>query len=406
METFLDKTHDNVPVVVLGMGPNSPPVLKHLVRSGYRVIHVGRSREEKAYSSRYGEKRILPDPLRSPDDWIAAMLALGLELGQGAVLLPLSDPFVIAIDAAAEQLDQSFRFLGFGSGLRTSLVTKDSAFKLAEQHDFPRPKTILIEDEESLRALMSTVGGPCLIKPASSHEWLEKEAQTLLGSAKAIVAENPEELVNIYQRARKVSTKLIAQEVIPGPDSNLLYWAGFVSKDQGVAGRIVGRKLRTYPPHLGSASFVRLEDAPEVEAQCEAFLVALGYEGICGIEMKVDPRDGIAKLIEVNARYGLWDILGVPAGVDLVGDAIQHALGNPSPPSRPSSFNFRWVDLMRDFAAYRIYSKEGSLSLSSWFYSLRPPMIVADLPLLSDPRYAAKNLLRRASAIRSLETSA
>ena len=116
------------------------------------------------------------------------------------------------------------------------------------------------------------------------------------------------------------------EEVIPGPDDRLLYWCGFVGPEGRVGGRLVGRKRRIVPIHFGSATFVELVDAPDVEEQCERFLVSVGYQGLCGVELKRDPRDGVAKLIEVNARYSLWDDIGVPDRLRELADETWQAL--------------------------------------------------------------------------------
>ncbi len=73
----------------------------------------------------------------------------------------------------------------------------------------------------------------------------------------------------------------------------------------------------------------------------------MGRVRLCGVDPKEDPRDGVAKLIEVNPRYSLWDDSGIPVGVDLAHEAVDSLLGGPT---------------------------------------LRPPIVVNDLPLLRDPR--------------------
>ena len=63
---------------------------------------------------------------------------------------------------------------------------------------------------------------------------------------------------------------------------------------------------------------MELIDAPEVEARCEASLAALVYECVSGgIELKIDAREGVSKLIEINPGYGLWEDIGMPVGTDL-----------------------------------------------------------------------------------------
>jgi len=140
---------------------------------------------------------------------------------------------------------------------------------------------------------------------------------------------------------------------------------------------------------------------PDVEELCEGFLRSLGYEGICGIELKIDERDGTGKLIEVNARYGLWEDIGVPVGVDLVRDAVTAATGGTPIPRRPSSFSQKWIHLRSDIGAFLDYRSEDSLNLVDWITSLRPPILVNDFPLLSDVKYSLHNLKMILRSIRA-----
>jgi predicted ATP-grasp superfamily ATP-dependent carboligase len=308
-------------------------------------------------------------------------------------MIPVSDIYVMALDRAAEELRPHIRFHGFGDGLRARLTSKRSTFEMAAEHNFPAPKTIYVEDRDQLRRHWQLVQAPILIKPEFSKHWRTPAALAALGGQKAIIANSEQELVDLYDRVRPLTAQLMAQEVIPGPDHNLLYWAGFLGDDGRVGGRIVGRKIRVNPIHAGSASFVKLEDMPEIATICESFLSSIGYCGICGIELKLDERDGIAKLIEVNPRYGLWDDIGVPEGVDLAEEALLAKNGRPTEPRRPTQFQQKWIYVVKDLAAFRKYQAEGSLSLSEWLATLKRPILVADLPVLSDPHFACHSAL-------------
>jgi predicted ATP-grasp superfamily ATP-dependent carboligase len=240
------------------------------------------------------------------------------------------------------------------------------------------------------------VSAPVLVKPNFTYEWKTPAAESIIGKRKVATGANKAELLRAYDEIASVTPGVLAQEVIPGPDENLVYWCGFVGRDGRVGGRLVGRKRRIVPIHYGSATFVELVDLPEVEDQCERFLTMLGYRGLCGIELKLDPRDGVGKLIEVNPRYSLWDDIGVPVGIDLAHEAVRSLFGESNTePKRPRHFRQKWVELCRDVPAAFAYYREGQLSLPEWIRSLSPPIVVNDLPLLDDPGYAYHMVSRR-----------
>jgi predicted ATP-grasp superfamily ATP-dependent carboligase len=389
----IGRFNPNTTVLVAGLSWNGAGLLRNLSRKGYQVCGIALSNDEPGLFSRYGAKAVCPDPRLDQDAWVRAVIELARRCDQRPLMIPVSDIYVMALDRAAEELRPHIRFHGFGDGLRTHLTSKRSTFEMAAEHDFPAPDTIYVEDRDQLRRQWQRVQAPILIKPEFSKHWRTPAALAALGGQKAIIANSEQELVDLYDRVRPLTEQLMAQEVIPGPDHNLLYWAGFVGNDGRVGGRIVGRKIRVNPIHVGSASFVKLEDMPEIEANCESFLSAVGYRGICGIELKLDERDGVAKLIEVNPRYGLWDDIGVPEGVDLAEEAVLAKNGKRTEPRRPTQFQQKWIYVMKDVAAFRKYRAEGSLSLNEWLATLKRPILVADLPVFSDPYFACNSAL-------------
>lgn len=379
-------------VIVGGLYLNGASVVRRLCALGFRVCGLSHKPEDVGFASRHGWKAVCPSPASRHDAWVACLEHVASACTRRPVLLPTSDVWVVALDKAAHRLRPHFRFAGFGDQLHTKLTSKRTTFELAERYGFPMPRTAFVDSREEIVRFAAAVSGPILLKPEFPADWQSGPAAQALGGRKVMVAENAAELLAAYDAVQKWTTALVVQEIIPGPDENLIYWCGFVRDDGRVAGRFIGRKIRVLPVHYGSASFVELIDAPMIEDQCEAFLGALGYRGLCGIELKIDARDGVAKLIEVNPRYGLWEDIGIPAGVDLVEEAVSALLGRQPAPRRASRFGQKWVHLGRDLRAGRQYLAEGLLSPLAWLRSLTPPIVINDLPILSDFPYASHNL--------------
>ena len=108
----------------------------------------------------------------------------------------------------------------------------------------------------------------------------------------------------------------------------------------------------------------------ELERISLDLLRAIGFRGLGGIEFKRDARDGRYKLIEFNARYGMWDSLGMRCGVDIPWAAYRDALGEPVEPQRSYRTGVKWVDLQRDARAFLEYRARGQLSFAGWLRSL------------------------------------
>jgi predicted ATP-grasp superfamily ATP-dependent carboligase len=95
------------------------------------------------------------------------------------------------------------------------------------------------------------------------------------------------------------------------------------------------------------------------------------YQGLGGIEFKKDTRDGRYKLIEFNARFGMWDALGIKCGIDIPYIAYCDALGWPIEAKHDYREGVLWVDLQRDMRAFLIYHRQRQLTFGGWLRSLR-----------------------------------
>jgi D-aspartate ligase len=372
-----------VVVAGLGFGANAA---RRLVSLGYDVWGLTHDVSEPGWHVRGMRRLRSPDPVTDFDEWLRFMCTLGGSLKGMPSLLPMGDIYVLACDRGADELHKHFALLGFGTGLRTSLTSKRSTFELADKHDFPRPAWTYVASHAHLAEFARDRSAPILIKPDLPFQWRSGPAAAVVGRRK-VIAGSAKYVLQEYDRLAAYTPGVVAQEVIPGPDDHLIYWCGLLGPDGRVGGRLVGRKIRVSPVHFGSATFVKLIDDRKVEDLCERFLKDIGYQGLCGIELKEDTRDGIAKLIEVNPRYSLWDDIGVP---------VRAQLGYQTVPMRPRRFDQKWIDIGRDVAVMSQYRREGIATWRDWLRDLTPPIRVNDRPLADDPLFALRLLWHRA----------
>ena len=374
-------------VVVLGLARNGASVLRRLTALGFQCHGLDHRPGEPGWHVSRVDHTECPDPEADFEGWAAFMERYAEQFADPPPLIPTTDVYVVALDRAGSRLQSKFRMHGLGSGLRTELTTKKTTFDYAERVGMPCPKTGFVSNREELSEFLSQTQGPVLLKPDLPQTWRSGSAAELAAGRKVITGDG-QELLREYDQISEFCAEVVAQEIIPGADDQLVYWCGFVGPEGYVGGRLVGRKYRIAPIHYGSATFVQLDDLPQLEQRCEEFLVALGYVGLCGIEFKQDPRDGEFKLIEVNPRYSLWDDIGLPVGVDLVQEAVMSLLGAPTVAHRPRHTRQKWVELLRDIGSFTRYRREGLLTTAQWLRSLSPPIVVNDLPLWQDPRFA------------------
>jgi predicted ATP-grasp superfamily ATP-dependent carboligase len=119
-------------------------------------------------------------------------------------------------------------------------------------------------------------------------------------------------------------------------------------------------------------------DLPIIEELAERFLRAIDYHGIVEIEFKRDTRDGLYKLLDVNARTWGFHWVGSACGVDFPYLAYADQLGLPVGRTRASA-GIGWVRLLTDIPTAFADILHGSLSLGQYLRSLRSARVEAVL---------------------------
>lgn len=379
-------------VVVLGLCTPGATILRNLSRRGYKVWGVTEDTKHEGLHSKYGQKIISPNCEHNFSTWLRFMKNLSKKIKGKPVLIPTGDKYVVAIEKGIKELLPYYRMHQTPKRMHTKFTSKIKQVRLAKKYKFPVPNSMEIRNHVDIISFYKHVRGPIILKPEFSYFWHGIEANLALDGAKILVASSEEEAKRIYKLAKPYSKRLLAQEMIPGPDTHLFYWTGIIGRGNKAGGRLVGRKIRVVPPGKGSASFVQLVNIPEIDEQCEHFLKSIGYRGICGIEVKYDARDKKYKLIEINPRYGLWEDIGIPVGIDLAKEAVDDLYGDSLVQKRPTSFRQKWVALHRDIPVYLAYRRESNLGFFSWLHSLQGPIVVNDFPLFTDTPYAIHNM--------------
>jgi len=135
------------------------------------------------------------------------------------------------------------------------------------------------------------------------------------GSQGVTVVERPDQLASAYASVHAVFPDPLVQERIPAEGD-----AHGVSCLFNAAGRLravfVHRRLREYPLSGGPSTLRESVDRPDLVALSARLLESLGWTGFAMVEWKTDPRDGVARVLEVNPRFVGSLELAVQSGVD------------------------------------------------------------------------------------------
>jgi len=354
------------PVVVAGAYQTGVNLMRDLARRKLEVCCIDCAPGQRGFRSVFGKTYLCPNPDTEPAEWERFMIDLAGRIGRRPALIPSADQFVTAIAAHAARLEPHYIFRPASVATQALLATKTRQYDVAERNGLPVPRTKFVESMEALREFGREARFPCLIKPQHCREWERLGAGHPLLNLKIALADSAEELEAKYRLVESVTPALVVQEVIEGPDDAKLVYLSCYGRGAKRLGSCMVRELRTTPISFGSASLVEPVSDPEADALCDGFLRAIGYEGLCELELKRDTRDGRIKLIEANPRYSVTADAAPYAGVelgwlhylDLIGESVEGA-----EPAQWNGRHFHHIVLSRDVNCFRSYLKAG---LTTW----------------------------------------
>ena len=309
-----------VPAVVMGLSPTGLYAVRELGRAGISVTGMASSIQAGS-SSRYLAHLITA---ASPEARLKALLDRFPAQGEGAsaVLIPTSDEDIAFIASHQAALGKRFAFqASYTDGTAETVLTKERFYALCEEMGIAYPR-LWKSRLEDIGALRGSIKYPCLIKPSRVHE-----AKALLAGKKGWVVSDEASFDAVVAGIPQGTGLLLLQEIVPGPESAITLYAAYFDQRGEPQQAFTARKVRQYPPGFGSASLVCSQPEPESQAIAERLLRSMGYKGIAAAEFKRDPRDGVLKIIEVNARPSLWFALTSAAGKQLALAAYQDLSG-------------------------------------------------------------------------------
>ena len=342
-------------VIVLGLSPTGLYAVREAGRAGLSVLGVGEPHAIGRHS-RYLTDRI---EAPTPEQRITALMNKLTPNEEKPHLIVTSDQDLAAVFSHADalcdlvQMPNSYR-----NGLASKLMDKEQLYTICDALGVVYPKvwTASLDDAASLK---NDISYPCMIKPARIHE-----VKHLMNGQKGWIVKDPNEYRSTIDTIPSAANILLIQEIIPGPESEIMLWAGHTDKFGQVRRRFTARKLRQFPPGFGSASLVQSETCTETAEIAERLLLQMEYDGIAAVEFKRHPASGELNLIEVNPRPSLWFSISSSAGANLVESLVQSPPDQRSTTVRAQLDGVRWRYALKDVASRIFYASHPNFILS------------------------------------------
>ena len=195
----------------------------------------------------------------------------------------------------------------------------------------PHPETFLIDSHDDVQRAVERLSFPLVLKPTISA-----------GGHGIRYVFNKDAFEAHYKGMSERYKTFLMQEYIPGDEC---YGVSviFNMKNQ-MRSAFVHRKLRQYPIRGGASTYAVSVKFPGLVEIAEAVLVSIGWYGIANVEFKIDQRDNVPKLMEVNPR--LWGSLQltVASGINIPYLLYQLAMSGDIAPhfEYQTDVKFRW----------------------------------------------------------------
>ncbi len=293
-------------------------ITRSLGRRGHQVIVGDAQAGALAQTSRYCERAVQYARPTVDEDSFVATLAETVARERIDVLLPVTDVTTAVVSERRGVFEPSCRIPLAPKASIAAAADKAGLLELATTLGVATPRTQRVETPNAMPSLELMF--PVVVKPHRSRF----RRGSGWGSGRVAYAADRIELDRLVAVAPPEAFPLLLQERIEGPGLGVF----LCLRDGRTVARFCHRRLRERPPSGGvSVLSESISPSPVAVESAERLLRHLGWVGVAMIEFKVDQRDGVAKLMEINPRFWGSLQLAIDAGVDFPAILVENGEG-------------------------------------------------------------------------------
>ena len=359
-----DLIETGTPALVLGADVTALGTVRCLGRAGIRPYLIGREGDFAARSRWAKSLHGYVPATVEPGELVGTLEQLPLER---AVLTPCSDAWCEAVTALPPATARRFPVSMPSQAIIDAFVDKGAFATQLAQSAVPHPRTILVDSADDLDSVSDADLPRFFLKPRTSHLFNQRF------HCKAFSLSDRADARARYAEMEEVGLEAVLQEYVPGPATSHYFIDGFVDRDGVVAARFARRRIRMYPTDFGNSSImvsVPLSEVSQAVGDLDRLLADVGYRGIFSAEFKLDARDGVLRIIEINTRAWWYVEFAALCGVDVCRLAHRDALGLPVDPIGEYRLGKRFVFLGQDLRAFLALRDEHALGFPAWIRSV------------------------------------
>jgi D-aspartate ligase len=272
-----------------------------------------------AYYSKFCKFFIIKNPNNDIDAFINDVIKIGRsvrDLSKFPILLVTNDIWLIPLAKYKKKLENIFLYSFSGWDVIDKFVNKNKLYKLSFSLGISYPKTVCVNRSRRLDFDIQQLQFPLLVKPSDVNEY----SYCFPGYKRNFVFETIDAILNhlrfVYEN--NYSGDLILQEYIPGGVENLFTCTTYSDRTGKVLAASTGCKLSQFPVEAGTITSGLVKHNKYIIEFTRILLESNSFFGIANTEFKYDTRNNTYKLIEINARPGMWNYSVFLSGINLI----------------------------------------------------------------------------------------
>jgi predicted ATP-grasp superfamily ATP-dependent carboligase len=306
-------------ILLLDQGRQTLPFLKSFAKAGHKVFVVCNSRINEGYFSRYPTKRLMWPSYNTDPEGFKEHLLTYLKKNNIDVTLCLGDVSAEILSKNRDEISKYTKITVPEYSKFASVTDKLELMEYCMNNDIPCPVTCKL-DREFNPDLLGNFNFPVIVKPRKG-----------IGAMGVVKVEKPKMVSEIVPGLYNKYGPLLMQEYIPQQNGMQYQAQAFLDRNSCMKVCMVIEKPRFFPVNGGtSTANVTVENAKIVET-CRQLLEGIGWTGAADVDLILDPRDNIAKVLEINPRVTAGIKIGFAAGIDYADLHIRYALGEEIP---------------------------------------------------------------------------
>jgi predicted ATP-grasp superfamily ATP-dependent carboligase len=279
-------------------------VVRSLGCKGIDVTVGERTFLNTSFFSKYCSRRLIyPSPRQSPSQFIEFLLR-EIRENHYECVFPMEEETLLLLAKYHSEISRYTYFLSPDLEKIEFVRDKGNLMRFAEAHGIPIPRTHYLPATQSLPPWGGGEGERYVIKPRISS-----------GSFGIVYVKGRKDLIPSYQSVHRRFPFPLIQEWIPDGGGTYGFSALF-DEGSNVKAAFIHKKLRMHPIEGGTSTLGEGVEHSQIMELGLSLLKSLNWVGVGMVEFKVDPRDGIPKLMEVNPRFWGSLQLAIVSGVD------------------------------------------------------------------------------------------